>query len=235
MPNAGNDAANNLAKEIVQSLPLKELYGDAVSPAAKQLGFVLEDMAKTIRLVLAPIQATAILQDRFQEFIRSSIRKVPPERRIPPSGTILGPALEAIRFEPVGSDIESMFRELLRRSSDSATAGSVHPSYIRLVRDLSGDEAHILRDLHLAPAGGGAEELDGVTTYYFEDATFPTINRRDLLTLSIDRLISEKIIEVRNAHFDNRATMIQGGAATEIIVRLTPLGRHFISLVSPDP
>jgi hypothetical protein len=43
-------------EEVAKLIPIKEAYGDLMSPAAKQTGVLLEDIAKTIRLALFPIQ-----------------------------------------------------------------------------------------------------------------------------------------------------------------------------------
>ncbi len=228
------DAASDLAKDIVQNLPIKEIYRDALSPGAKQVGYLIEDMAKTLRLVLAPAQVTAILQDRFRDFIQSSIGKVPVERRVIPSDAILGPALEAIRFETEGSDIEQMFSELLRKASDALTASCVHPSYVRTIRDLSPDEARMLAELAPNNIICGEETRDSWTTYHFSSEQFLSVSFRENLDLYTNRLISAMLVEAHNVSFDRRVTLIDKGTFAEVRLRLSRLGRHFFETVTPE-
>jgi hypothetical protein len=72
---------------------------------------------------------------------------VPEERRISPAPQIAGPVLEAIRYEPEGSPIDEMFSELLSRSMDKERVGEAHPSYPSIIRQLSSDEAKIIKVL----------------------------------------------------------------------------------------
>lgn len=71
------DAEVELAKAIIESIPIQEIYRDSVKEPAKELGGIAADILKTIRLVLAPIQLTAAVQERFKKFLDESIRRVP--------------------------------------------------------------------------------------------------------------------------------------------------------------
>lgn len=112
---------DEFAKELVKQLPVKSIYKDVGSPAAKQAGQFGEDLFKVLQLALAPIQYFAALQDRYRRFLDASVRRVPEERRIAPAPQILGPVLEGIRYEPEESPIEEMFSQLLSRSMDFPT------------------------------------------------------------------------------------------------------------------
>jgi hypothetical protein len=138
------DPVSAVAEALAKQLPIRWLYKDTVSPAAKESGLILADLAKTIRLALVPFQLTAALQDRIARFIDGAVRRVPEERRISPAPQILGPTLEGIRYEVEASPIEKMFSELLSRSMDSIRADEAHPAYPHIVRQLSSDEAKIL-------------------------------------------------------------------------------------------
>lgn len=138
---------DEFAKELAKQLPLKEIYADAAAPAAKQTGQLLEDLVKCLQLALAPVQWVAALQDRYRAFVDRSVRRVPEERRVSPAPQIAGPVLEAIRYEPEGTPIDEMFSELLSRSMDKERVGEAHPSYPSIIRQLSSDEAKIIKML----------------------------------------------------------------------------------------
>jgi hypothetical protein len=149
MSGAGtNDPTTEFAKELARQIPAKELYGDAVSPAAKQTGQILSDIVKVIQLALAPFQLLAAYQDRLRRFIDKAVRRVPEERQISPAPQILGPIIEGIRYEPEGTPIDEMFSELLSRSMDSQRVDEAHPAYPIIIKQLSADEAKVLAKLN---------------------------------------------------------------------------------------
>jgi hypothetical protein len=132
---------SNFATEISRLLPVKDMYEDVAQPAARQAGTISADLMKTLHLVLAPIQYAAALQDRYRNFIDSSVRKVPEERRVQPAPQLAGPILEGIRYEPERTEIDQMFANLLANSMDKENVGKAHPAYPNLIKQLSRDEA----------------------------------------------------------------------------------------------
>ncbi|MDE5457641.1 DUF4393 domain-containing protein [Bradyrhizobium sp. CSA112] len=122
-----------------------------MSPPARPTGQILEDLVKTIQLALAPIQLLGALQDRLRHFIDRSIRAVPEEHRVSPPPQILGPIIEAIRYEPEGTDLDKMFSALLSTSMDQTRVAEAHPAFAAIVRSLTPDEAKILRALQTTP------------------------------------------------------------------------------------
>jgi abortive infection alpha-like protein len=138
------DPVTAAAEALAKQLPVKQLYNEALSPAAKEAGQFFGDIAKTIRLALVPFQLTAAYQDRLTRFIDRAVRRVPEEKRIAPAPQILGPTLEGIRYEVAESPIDEMFSELLSRSMDTGRADEAHPAYPHIIRQLSSDEAKIL-------------------------------------------------------------------------------------------
>ncbi|TVQ35926.1 MAG: DUF4393 domain-containing protein [Geminicoccaceae bacterium] len=161
---SAEDRVTATAKEFVKQFPIKDFYEDGLSPSVKEVGGALADITKTLRLVLAPIQFTGLLQDRFRDFLETSITRVPREDRVPPPAQVLGPVLEGIRYEPEGTPIDQMFSELLSRSMDEKRANEAHPSYAHLIKQISADEARILRLL-------SEVQYDFVYTSDFDQAT----------------------------------------------------------------
>lgn len=150
--------ADDFIEKIAEKLPVRQAYDDLVSPPAKQLGTLAEEILKTLRLALIPFQFTAAYQDRVTHFIDKSVRKVPDERRIAPPPQILGPVLEGIRYEPEDTPIDEMFSALLSNSMDSENVNKAHPSFPIIINQLSRDEAVILKELKL-------QEFKTVETY----------------------------------------------------------------------
>lgn len=140
-----DDLAQQLAQELVKQLPVPQVYQEGVSGAITETGKLLTDIAKTLRLALAPFQLMGAFQDRFGNFVDHSIRRVPQENRVPPAPQILGPTFEALRYEPADTPIDEMFSQLLSRSLDRTRNSEAHPAYPILIRQLSSDEAVLLK------------------------------------------------------------------------------------------
>src|SRR5262249_25304191 len=97
----------------------------------------------------------------------------PEEQRISPAPQVVGPVLEGIRYEPEGTPIDAMFSQLLSRSMDSKRVNEAHPAFPVLIRQLSEDEAKILKSLC-------NREFDYVFTLNFSAATATVQNDRNV-------------------------------------------------------
>ena len=140
-------ADDEFAKELAKQLPIKAIYKDAVAPAAKQSGQLAADIVKTLQLALAPVQLLGAYQDRFRKFLDRSIRRVREENRVSPAPQILGPVIEGVRYEEEDTPIDEMFSQLLSRAMDSKRVDEAHPAFPIIIRQLSSDEAIILKVL----------------------------------------------------------------------------------------
>lgn len=235
-----SDPLEEVAKEIAKNLPLKELYTDAGSPAAKATGSILEDLIKTVHLALAPLQLTAALQDRVRRLIDRSIRQVPEERRVSPAPQILGPVLEGVRYEPEGTPVDEMFAELLNRASDSERVSEAHPAYPHLIRQLSSDEAVVLRTLSKSKKLGRRQTATyHASTNRFDNFVslredFPDSQLRFPQNLSfyVDHLWNLGLAGLFKANEKPiYANGKQVGTDIEYEYRLTDLGERFIGAV----
>jgi len=146
MPNEV-DLATAIATEVAKQIPVKDAYDDAIKPAAKQVGNLIEDLTKVILLGLAPVQFVAALQDRYRAFLDTAVRRIPEADRVSPPPQILGPVLEGIKYEPEDSPISEMFSQLLSSSMDRGRVQNAHPAFSQIVRQLSQDEAILLNSM----------------------------------------------------------------------------------------
>jgi hypothetical protein len=139
------DAADAV-KGIVEAVPV---YEDALQPAAKEIGTALQTVAKTIHIVLAPVSALVWGYDQIKEFVSTKVAEklagVPPERMATPPPNVAGPALEALRFTGHEESLRDMYANLLAASMDTKTAFEAHPSFVEIIKQISPDEARILR------------------------------------------------------------------------------------------
>ena len=136
---------------VADSKVVEKAYKDAASPLFQQIGGFGEDLAKTARLLLFPLQITATMQDRLEIFLKNLKDRVPENNQIPIQPEIAGPALEAMQYLLVDNPLWQMFEELLIKSADSEQIANVHPSFTHIIKQLSRDEAYILYKLTQSP------------------------------------------------------------------------------------
>lgn len=123
-----------------------QVYEDVAHPAAQEIGNTLSGL---VRVALAPLNALVWGYDRFQEWIEKEVAAklagVPPARIVQPPLLIAGPVVEAMRFAGHDEDLCDFFTELLATSMDSLTQPKAHPSFVDLIRQMTSDEAKLMR------------------------------------------------------------------------------------------
>ncbi|HXC29508.1 MAG TPA: DUF4393 domain-containing protein [Stellaceae bacterium] len=236
-----DDPFEKAAEEIVKRLPVERIYTDAASGAVKELGHSLTDVAKTVRLVLFPLQVLGALQDRVAGFVDRAIRRVPEANRISPAPQIVGPILEGIRYEPEDTPIVEMFSELLSRSMDSDRVNEAHPSFPILIRQLSEDEAQILASLrnqeyehvHTQSFNPDTHLFYGPSTIEIDELPRDKIRFSDNVPFyfqNLDKLGLAGIFQQGNQEpkFDQGPPRRQVGTRVRSKYRLTDFGRRFV-------
>lgn len=136
-----------IVSKVIDSKVVENTYNDALSPGLKELGKVGVDLAKTARLLLAPLQIAATFQDRLERFLCEMNERIPETRRIEVAPEISGPAIESMRFIDESNVLWSLFKEVLYKSADQKYVELVHPSFVQIIKQLTRDEAFLLLKL----------------------------------------------------------------------------------------
>ncbi|AKV08483.1 hypothetical protein B723_19615 [Pseudomonas fluorescens NCIMB 11764] len=132
---------------IAKLLPSADkVYEDVGSEAAKEVGGLLTDVVKTFRLIFAPIQYTAFLQDTLKVHLKKSLRKVSEENLIPPVRSLALPILEQLKFHEDGI-LADLYINLLSCTMDRERVSYAHPGFINIISQMAPDEALLLEQL----------------------------------------------------------------------------------------
>lgn len=131
---------------LVQAVPV---YQDAIQPAAKEVGKGLEVVAKSVNVALSPLKAVVWGYEQFEKFISNDLskrlRNTPEEDIVTPRLSIAGPSMEALRFAGDEKELIDMFANLLANSMDRKTESLAHPAFVEILKNMSSDEAKIMR------------------------------------------------------------------------------------------
>ncbi|QEE47487.1 DUF4393 domain-containing protein [Rhizobium sp. WL3] len=236
-------SGTEIALALAKILPVEKVYDDLAAPAVRQVGMTLESAVKCLRLATFPLEYGSAQFERMQRFIRRSVDEVPEQNRIPPAPQILGPAVEGIRYEEEGSPIEEMFAQLLSRSMDSDRVNLAHPAYPALIRQLSPDEAEMLRIMWGSHQTGHFHQRNVRQSlknnrFHFDRIELDDLPREALLypenvDFYVDHLWNlglAGLFEVRNQEH-LYAGDVQVGVRVFRQYQLTAIGQHFATAV----
>lgn len=134
--------------ELAKSVPI---YQDAIQPAAKEAGKSLHLVTRAVNAALAPVEGLVWGVERIRDFVRERVSakldNVPPEDVQQPKPHIAVPAIEALRYTGAESELAELYANLLATSMDRVTAYRAHPGFVDMIKNMSPDEARMMRFL----------------------------------------------------------------------------------------
>lgn len=136
------------AGRVINSEVAKRVYGDALSPAIKEIGGLAEDTLKAFRLFTAPLQLIAAYQDRFRHFCDRVRAKVPEPEQCDAPPEIARPVMEAFASTSDDSPLMQMFEELMVKAIDKRENKKLSPEFPAIIKSLSPLQALLIADLH---------------------------------------------------------------------------------------
>jgi Abortive infection alpha len=131
---------------LVKAVPV---YQDLLQPALKEIGTSLQTVAKCVNIALSPISTLVWGYDRIKVFIDTKVAEklsgVPSEKIVTPKPEVAGPALEALRYTGHDDTLRELYANLLATAMDADTIANAHPAFVEIIKNLSPDEARIMR------------------------------------------------------------------------------------------
>ena len=246
--NKMEDALNALG--ISEVIPA--VYEDLLQPAAKELGSGLVVVARAVTMALAPIEGAVWGYDRIRDWLAVKLTQKLADHdedsiQQPPLN-IAGPAILNLTFTGETPSLREMYANLIAASMDVETAYTAHPSFVRIIEQLSPDEAKILTKLSGYDVGDSIcheivdPNLNKRTEEYLYQqwdkiCTNAEIEFSENTTAYMDNLIRLRLIaEIR----ENKSELIPEGGnrygtwethlddTSETTLVLTELGERFI-------
>lgn len=142
------ELANGIG-EAVKTIP--ELYHDGMQPTVQETGKALALIPKTINAALSGLQQWIAHREynveETKKLLAIKLEKVDADKIVPPEPYIAVPAIQALSYSMNSDDLRSMYANLLATSMTADKKWNVHPSFIEVIKQLSPDEAKILKSL----------------------------------------------------------------------------------------
>jgi hypothetical protein len=141
-------ARQNAFKKVVhQALgPAAANFGREVQPLGQEVG---ELTVRTVRALLRPVSGLIWGFEQIEGWVTEAVaekfKNVPEEHRIEPKLTIAGPIIDSMKYSGSEPHLRELFANLLVTSMDARTAANAHPAFVEIVKQLSPDEAKIVK------------------------------------------------------------------------------------------
>ncbi|WP_183138692.1 DUF4393 domain-containing protein [Pseudomonas syringae group genomosp. 3] len=136
------DAVTALVKEI-------PIYQDLLQPSVREVGKGLHTVAKTVNIALSPLSGLVWGYDHISKFVTTKVaeklRHTPIDNIVPPKLNVAGPALDALRYIGHEEALSDLYANLLATAMDKETAESSHPAFVEIIRQMTADEAKIMK------------------------------------------------------------------------------------------
>lgn len=127
----------------------KEIYDDALKPAAQETGKTLALIPRTINAALAPLRQWIEYREyniaETKKLLEIKLKNVGAEHIVSPEPYIAVPAIQSISYSMDSQELRDMYANLLARSMTDYDKDKVHPSFVEIIRQLTPDEAKLLK------------------------------------------------------------------------------------------
>lgn len=150
---------------------IPEAYDDGLKPVVQESGKTLALIPKAINAALAPLRQW-IAQKEYnvaetEKLLAIKLEKVGAEQITTPESYVAVPAIQAIAYCMDSEELREMYASLLAKSMTESEKWKVHPSFVEIIKQLSPDEAKLLKkisqegdfhpliDIRIVPPGGG--------------------------------------------------------------------------------
>ena len=128
---------------------LREIYGDAAKPGAKQVGKALETALRFGNTLLLPLafanDRASVLRNNMEKF-REKLQDAPEEEICEVAPELGVPITDKLTYV-TNTELSDMYIELLAKASQVQHANVAHPSFVNIINNISPDEAVLLKSL----------------------------------------------------------------------------------------
>lgn len=130
----------------------KDIYNDVGKPVLKPTGQTAGLIPRAIKAALLPLEKWIVSREynlkETEKILEEKLRNVRPEYIEEPEPYIAVPALQYISYCMDSKELRNMYANLLASSMNKNIKNKVHPGFSDIIRQLSSDEAKILKEFY---------------------------------------------------------------------------------------
>lgn len=140
------------ADKVLDKIPTDKAYDDLIHPTAASTGKVVSLIPRTVHAILAPLEKWIITREysikETEKLLELKLEHVSSDEIEPPETHIAVPALQYIAYSMDNEEIRNLYANLLSASMQKSLKGEVHPSFVEVIKQITPDEARILKYLY---------------------------------------------------------------------------------------
>lgn len=149
-----DDQTAEMVKDMAKDIA-KDVYADAAKPIVKPTGELIGLVPRAVKAALSPLEKW-VLQKEYniaetKKLLEDKLKDVSPENIQPPEAHIAVPAIQYISYCMDNDELRDMYANLLANSMNKVVKNGVHPGFVEIIKQLSPDEAKLLRYLSIHP------------------------------------------------------------------------------------
>lgn len=142
------DLGKEIAVEASKAVAL-EGYKDTLRPSLKAIGSIVALPFQAIDAALSKpklwVAEKHYNYERTRQLLAEKLQYTPEELIVPPENYVAVPALQQIAYCFDSDELRDMYANLLANSMNKVVKNGVHPGFVEIIKQLSPDEAKILR------------------------------------------------------------------------------------------
>lgn len=145
-----NEQELEIVKEVAKEVA-KDVYADAGKPIMKPAGELVGLIPRAIKAALEPVEKWVLQREynvaETKKLLEEKLSNTSPELIESPEPYIAVPALQYISYCMDNNELRDMYANLLANSMNKIVKNGVHPGFVEIIKQLSPDEAKVLRHL----------------------------------------------------------------------------------------
>lgn len=195
----------------------KEVYKDGLKEPVKETGKTIALLPRVIKAALAPVEMWILNKEysikMTQKMLEAKLQQFDPNQIESPEPYVAVPAINALSYTFASDSLLDMYSNLLASSMIVNKKWKVHPSFVEIIKQLSPDEAKLLKSLALHEGVNEFPLIDLVMEkekdqyrleYYYVLRNFTNLGNRvcDLpsnISAYIDNLVRLNLIEIKES------------------------------------
>lgn len=130
---------------------LEKAYDDIVHPSAHSVGNTLSLLPRTVGVWLGKWEKWIINGEESikltAQAVQNKISEIPVEKLSEPEPYVMVPAIQQLSYCYDSKELREMYANLLVSSMNIDTKYNVHPSFVEIIKQLTPDEAKLLKKL----------------------------------------------------------------------------------------
>jgi len=144
-----SDSKDKLIEQVTGIV--EKTYDDVVHPSAKSIGNTLSLVPRTVGVWLGKWEKWVINGEESirlaAEAVHEKASKIPEEKLTQPEQYVVIPAIQQLSYCYDSEELREMYANLLVSSMNLDTKLQVHPSFVDIIKQLTPDEAKLLKKL----------------------------------------------------------------------------------------